>query len=147
MTRRIVNYWQYIVASMLFLAMMGILQFFPSSFWFEVRSVNISNGRVGQDIQMQVDRTIVRDFHALWGATVRKWDGSGWVTICNASGSGNYRTIAKFPKPLTVDWWTWGQCKINGPGRYHIETVWNIDGLGLMPDKQVSAMSNVFDVE
>jgi hypothetical protein len=147
MTTRIVLIWQYIVAAALFLAMLAALQFFPSDYWLEVRSVNVKRAKVGEPIELAVDRTINRNFHAQWAATVRQWDGSGWVVYCNASGISNYSTKASFPKPLTFGWWTWDQCKTLPAGRYQLETVWNIDGLGLMPDKQVSAMSNVFDVE
>ena len=147
MTRRIVSFWHWIVAVSLFSVMLGILQFFPASYWFEVRSVNVRNSHAGDEIEMAVDRTINHDFHAVWSVTIRKWEGNGWVVRCNASGASNYKTNAVFPVPLTLKWWTWDQCKSLGQGRYQLETVWNIDGLGLMPNKQVPSVSNVFDVE
>ena len=106
MTKRIVSFWHWIVAITLFSTMLGVLQFFPADYWFEVRSVNVKNSHAGETIVMAVDRTIYRDFHANWSATIRKWEGNGWVTTCNAVGSGNYRTNAVFPVPLTLKWWT-----------------------------------------
>lgn len=116
----------------------------PPSWWLEVRDINLANARQGEPIVMAVDRTISRAFRGHWSVTVRQWDGVGWVTYCNASGSSNYRADARFPVPLTLKWWTDGQCHDLSPGRYKLTTRWVIDTV--LPDKVVSVDSTIFEV-
>ena len=116
----------------------------PASWWLEVRDVNVSDAQKGEPVVMAVDRSIHRAFRGHWSVTVRQWDGAGWVTYCNAQGSSNYRADARFPVPLTLKWWTDGQCYDLSPGRYKLTTRWVIDTS--LPDKAVAVDSNVFEV-
>jgi hypothetical protein len=116
----------------------------PASWWMDVRDVSLSDSRHGEQIVMTVDRQVHHAFRGHWSVTVRQWDGAGWVTYCNAQGSSNYRADARFPVPLTLKWWTDGQCYDLSPGRYRITTRWVIDTA--LPDKEVTVDSNVFEV-
>ena len=145
MTGRIANWLHhYRLIPWVVMALFLPIGLWPAFWWLEVRDINLSNARQGAPIVMAVDRDIHRAFRGHWSVTVRQWDGAGWVTYCNASGSSNYRADARFPVPLTLRWWTDGQCYDLSPGRYRITTRWVIDTT--LPDKTVTADSNVFEV-
>ena len=122
------------------------IQMWSPSFWLDIHSVSVSNTTVGNPVTMVVEREIKRPFRGAWNATIMQWDGSGWVTFCNAYGSSNYRTEARFPVPLTLKWWTDAQCHELPAGRYKMHTTWRVLDLPLMPDKIVEVDSNVFEV-
>jgi len=122
------------------------IQLWPPSYWFEVLSVLVSSVKQGDPVTMVVEREVKRPFRGAWGVTMRQWDGAGWVTYCNASGSSNYRPDARFPKDLSLQWWTDGQCHPVPQGRYKITTTWIIRDIQWMPDKTVTADSNIFEV-
>lgn len=117
----------------------------PASWWFEVRAVDVKSAHFGEPVEMAVDRSINRSFAGKWSVTVRQWDGSGWVAWCNATGQSNYREGARFPVPLTLKWWTDGQCTPLPAGRYKLTTAWLIDTM--LPDKTVVVDSNVFQID
>lgn len=118
----------------------------PSSFWFDVTAVSVSSAPAGSPLHMTADRKIKRPFRGSWQTTIRQWDGAGWVTWCNAQGASNYRPDSKFPRDLTLQWWTDGQCHPVPQGRYKITTTWVIRDIQWMPDKTVTADSNIFEV-
>lgn len=118
----------------------------PTSYWLEIRSLAIQSAYFGQPLPMQIERTISHNFRGTWNATIRQWDGNGWVTWCNAQGRSNYRPEAKFPKDLSLKWWTDGQCYPLPAGRYKVSTSWLIETPTWMPDKVVTMESNVFEV-
>jgi hypothetical protein len=145
MTRKVVD-WLYRFRIIPWAAILVFLPIglWPASWWLEVRDVNLSDAQQGGPVVMAVDRSVHRSFRGHWSVTVRQWDGAGWVTYCNAQGSSNYRADARFPVPLTLKWWTDGQCYDLSPGKYRITTRWQIDAP--LPSKTVTAESNVFEV-
>lgn len=118
----------------------------PPSWWLEVREIAIHSGPQGTPLSMTVDRTIKRPFLGEWHATIRQWDGAGWLTWCNAEGRSNYRADAKYPKNLDLRWWTDGQCHPLPSGRYRVTTSWTIRSDTVLPDKTVTVDSNIFEV-
>lgn len=133
--------WPAFVLSVLWLGALGLVHWWPASWWLEVRSVYVA-----PDLSMVVDRTIKRPFRGEWTASVRKWDG-GWISVCTATGSSPYKPDAKLPAKLDLSWWTDGGCNTLQPGKYMLTTAWTITGLGLLPDKVVSIDSQPFEVE
>lgn len=119
----------------------------PSSWWLDVRTVHIADTRVGDTPVMLVDREVRRSFQGQWNVTIRQWDGAGWLTYCNATGRSNYRAGARFPEPLTLQWWGDGQCHPLPRGKYRVSTHWVIATDAPLPDKHVTAESNIFAVE
>lgn len=145
MSKRFLQAWPGIFAALLVVAFLGVLQFWPASYWLDVRAVRVDSGPDSAKLGIVVVREVKREFSATWTVTIRQWDG-GWVVVCNAHGDSTFIPQAKFPKNLNLQWWTAGQCLPLATGKYQIKTVWKIDGLGLVPDKQVSVDSNVFEV-
>lgn len=122
------------------------IQLWPPSYWFEVRSVLVSSVKQGDPVTMVVERNIKRPFRGDWDVTIRQWDGAGWVTYCNANGASNYRPDARFPVPLTLKWWTDGQCTNFDNGRYKVTTTWRVLDIPLIQDRVITVDSNVFEV-
>lgn len=122
------------------------LQLWPAAYWFDVRAVHIASATVGEPLPMLVDRDVKRPFRGQWHATIRQWDGVGWVTWCNAEGKSNYRPEAKLPRNLALQWWTDGHCHPLPVGRYKVTTTWTIIDVPLMPDRSTSIDSNLFEV-
>ena len=119
----------------------------PAAFWLEVKDVKAGPARAGEDVPMVVARTIKHPFLGTWTATIRKWDGDGWVVYCAAQGTAQYETGAELPNHLTLDWWTAGRCPFLPAGNYTVGTLWQINPLmPFLPAKSVSAQSNIFEV-
>jgi len=145
MTMRIADWLhRYRLIPWLVIALFLPVGLWPASWWFEVKEINFSNTRQGEAIVMAVDRKVNRGFKGQWSVTVRQWDGAGWLTYCNASGASNYRTESRFPVPLTLKWWTDGQCHELPVGRYKVTTSWEIDAAVL--GKSITIDSNIFEV-
>jgi len=134
-----------------FILMLGVVAgwftatLWPPSYWLDVDEVIVFDGPAESDVFMRVDRDIRRPFHAQWDVLVRELATGGSTVVCAARGHGDYRVDAVLPDPLTLDWWTEGQCPTLPPGEYFISTVWVIEG-GSLPDKLVRSESNVFRI-
>ena len=124
----------------------GTIFLWPSSFWLDVRRVAVFDSIAGAEIIMEVDREIHRNFIADWSVNVRRWVGGHWTLICTARGTSDYRPEAALPDPLTLSWWTDGQCASMREGRYLVSTIWTIRGAGGLPNKTIQTASNVFTV-
>lgn len=133
------------ILALLWLGFWSLAQYWPPSWWLEVRAVRVFDGPAMAEVVMDVDRIIHRDFVANWSALVRRWDGDGWTVYCTATGFGNYRPDATLPDPVTLNWWTNGKCPTLGTGRYLITTIWTIHADPL-PDKIIQTDSNVFEI-
>jgi hypothetical protein len=137
-------FWLFTVPVLLLVLMPHV---WPASWWLEVRSVSAGTARAGEAIPMIVERTIHRPFVGTWVVSVRRWNGSGWVSHCSATGTTQYRSGAELPSALTLSWWTAGACPTLPEGRYVVGTVWWIDPfVSFLPRKNVQIESNIFEV-
>jgi len=134
-------------AMVLWLSLWGAGQLWPTSYWFEVRSVSAGPAVAQKAVPMVVDRSINQPFYGTWHVTVRRWSENGWFNYCTAWGTATYEAEATLPKELTLDWWTSGGCPVLDAGRYSISTSWRVDpDFPLVPIKTVSIESNIFEV-
>jgi len=117
----------------------------PASWWLEVQRIHIPTAQAGEPVEMQVSRTIKRDFVATWTVSIRTADLDSEL-ICVGSGKSNYREGANLPKSLTLAWWTGGACHTLPAGQYWLATDWDIQPNGIWPGKRVSMDSNRFTV-
>ena len=133
------------VLALLFLAAVGAVYFFPASYWFTVERVQVENSKVGQPVSMTVKRTVNTAFVGSWYVTVRQWDGA-WVPYCAARGDAYYQPDSRLPADLTLTWWTdeKPRCSNLPVGKYEMLTRWVIKGKGILPDKEISMLSNTF---
>ena len=123
----------------------GVL-LWPTSYWITVDRLFAFDTPKSERVVLEVDREIHRRFIGEWSVVVRVHVEDGWKVWCTASGKGDYVPDASLPDPLTLHWWTGGQCETPPPGRYYIATVWAIFGRGPLPTKYVDVNSNVFTV-
>lgn len=140
------NQWLFLAASV-WVASWAITHAWPASWWFEVTRFSVLDSVQGEIVPIDVERVIHRPFDGTWTVLVRRWEEKGWVVECAAHGGGEYETDALLPAPLTLKWWTNGECSGAElkPGRYMLITKWIIHG-GFLPDKSVKVESNIFEV-
>lgn len=121
----------------------------PTSYWFEARSVVVSDTIEGIPPAMLVDRDINRPFFGWWAVTVRKVVNHNgrlmYEQACLATGQGDYKTTAKIPADANLDWWTQPvRCNL-APGQYIVLTRWDLDVLGFR-NRAIALDSNPFYV-
>lgn len=118
----------------------------PASLWLEVDSVFVDESIVGDQPTMKVERTIHRDFTGSYVVDVEKRNDNGFYTIvCSSFSSVNYNSDAKFPDPITLDWWTFPITCDLGEGTYRVETSWTVNP-DWFPKKTISIVSNDFHI-
>ena len=136
--------WDQVLKFMFALLIVGAL--WPASYWFEVNQIRILPAPENGPVILEVDRKIKRNFSADWHVVVRRLTPEGsWVITCVADGATDYLTKAVLPKPLTLDWWTNGECPTLPAGTYRLHTTWQLEPQ-YVPTKRVTAISNVFEV-
>lgn len=140
------NLVSFFVAGMLLLLSVAVIYFWPATYWLDVGSVRVFDAQAGKPVIMAVDRTIKRDFRGEWIASIRTMQNGKWVIFCNARGASNYAVDSAFPEPLTLKWWTYPDCNPLPAGKYMMRTAWVIKGDSFLPDKTLSADSNIFEV-
>lgn len=114
--------------------------------WLTVRTVQISNAQVGEEIPVVVDRDILRSFKGDWRITVFEWVEGQWVVACAAAGSRNYDVSIRFPADMTLSRWTEGQCISLARGKYKAVIQWDLDVLPILPIKSLVVTSNIFEI-
>jgi len=121
--------------------------FWPVSFWFSVDHVTVSDAAVGETPAMSVSRTINRPFNATWRVELeRQTSRGGFIFITKASGDNRYSLDSALPENLDLDWWTYPKTFRPSPGRYRIETCWNLAVAGTS-HKPLCIHSNVFTIK
>ena len=135
-----------LVICLVWLTYLAVTRLWPTSFWLEVPSIRVMNAKAGEDVRMFVDRRINRDFTAHWTAVIRLDNGSDSTVVCAANAVSNYRQGSALPPLVTLSWWTNGRCTTLPPGVYSITTIWELNGGTFLPDKEVEAVSNLFEV-
>jgi hypothetical protein len=124
----------------------AVAAYWPASWWMDVRAVLALDSVHGAEVVLVVDRDVHREFYGEWRVLVRRVTPDGRVEIvCAASGGGNYRPDAALPDPVTLAWWTNGQCPHPPPGDILISTVWRIEA-GFARDRILHRDSNIFRV-
>lgn len=135
------------IAMAVVLALLSAAHFWPTSFWYEVRSIKAGPASVGQSVPMLVDRSVNRSFSGERSVTVRKFISVGWVNYCYGSVRAEYKKGEDLPQDLDMRWWTGGACEHLPEGRYVIETAWTIKPIySFMPERTVHESSNIFEV-
>ena len=148
MLRAAINYLSFVVAGVILLVVAIVIQFLPTaSWWFEVRSIRVFDAKEGEPVPMAVDRSINRPFRGQWVTSIRRLENNGWVMYCSVDGATNYSPKASLPDPLYLNWWTSPGCNPIPAGKYILETDWLIKNTGVLPDKEVNVISNIFEVK
>ena len=105
--------------------------------FFRVQSITAE--RAGETAVLQVQREVLRPVHMEFTVRVMSRGRQGWVEFCSmSSGVILYMPDTELPDPVTLDWWTWGECPVLPPGPARIVTTWAPEPPGLEPITLVS---------
>jgi hypothetical protein len=111
-------------------AVVAFLFLTPAGFWFRVDRMDVLDAATAGQITIDYDRTIRRDFHGEWRATIRRQRDNGWEVVCSTDWTPNdYQIDAVLPEPVTLEWflWTDPQCYQLGPGAYEASVTWVVN--------------------
>jgi hypothetical protein len=139
--------WRGTLAALVVFVAATVAAYWPASWWMDVRAVLALDSVHGAEVVLVVDRDVHREFYGEWAVAVRRRaaDGDNWQLVCTARGAKNYLPGDLLPDPLTLDWWTGGQCPNPPPGDILISTVWRIEA-GFARDRILHRDSNIFRV-
>jgi len=127
-------------------ATMMIPWLWPMSYWYELKTVHINDYEAGTPGEMLVVGKVTRPFYGTRTVTIARFGGQRWEMHCVARNEYQFRPLNKLPQPLTLKWWTWGQCHPLPPGQYQLSTTVQIfEGQALF-EKTISIESNIFTV-
>lgn len=122
--------------------------YFPTSFWYELRSVKVQDSVVGEkNIKMAIDRAIKRPFIGNWAVSVRRVTSGVNDVVCVGSGTQNYRPNLELPESLNLRWWIGHECLLDSPGFYRVTTTVTIEVFNFLQPKIVLMDSNIFEVK
>jgi len=125
MVRRLVSSWIFTWAAFLCVGAWWALHVLPrAEHWVQFGNMVVADVPLGDSVIMDVDRIIRRAAFGEWTVVLRRQQASGWNVHCTAEGQGDYFPGAALPDPLTLEWWTEGQCEPKLPGLYFITTTW-----------------------
>ena len=121
--------------------------FFPTSYWYEIKKINIQDSKVGQPINMVINRSINRDFIGTRAVIVRRMSEGAGDIVCVDSSLKNYQVGEKLPANLTLGWWSNGTCTTFDEGAYMVTTIVHISVPNILQPKTVVHESNIFRVK
>ena len=125
---------------------LAITHLWPASYWLEVNSVRVADSQANKPVVMYIDRKIHRDFVGVWGVTVRRLKDTGTHIACASSALSDYKEGNELPEVVTLGWWTNGKCETLPVGVYIVQTTWQIQSNGFLPNKVVTQTSNPFKI-
>ena len=120
----------------------------PATYWYQPRSIYISDAVVGSDPIVSINRTIKRNFHGRYEVSVWQEPSDGHFS-CAGQDELRYKAGLFKPheSPLT-QWVDDPWCKNLPEGRFYAEACWTIirPFWFIVPDKQICATSNLFTI-
>ena len=146
---RALRTWKAAIAAFVFMVVwLAALNLPRADYWFVPISMIVPDVPHEGDVILFVEREIRRPAVGRWVVTVRRATEGGWTLHCPpAHGQSDYKPDSIFPEPLTLEWWTEGQCSVTEPGRYFISTTWWFDPDWLPGERRTPPLvSNVFTV-
>lgn len=120
----------------------------PARWWYQPISVQIADALEGDDPVVSINRTIKRDFDGRYTVSIWRDPPDGHVA-CAGSDTLRYRGGLYEPHDAPLTQWAddpW--CQRLALGRYYAEACWTVlrPFWGIVPDKTICAMSNIFTV-
>lgn len=115
----------------------------PNSHFMEIKTMIANDTRAGTSPILVVERSINNEFVAEWTVTVREVSEVGLSVVCVGRGRSHMGSTTLLPNPVSLDWWIGhNTCSLN-PGRYRIDTSWEIIG---ETNRVIRSNSNIFQV-
>lgn len=113
----------------------------PASHWFTVRTFEIRDARVWQDVTLDYDRTIHREFKGQWVGKVRRLEPQGWVTYATTPVSTLvYQEDSKLPIPISLEWMLWTEPKAYQLpcGDYEASITWVVNSNSILLRRDIT---------
>ena len=115
----------------------------PNSHFMEIKTMIVNDTRTGVSPILVVERFIKQEFVAEWTVTVREVSDAGLSVVCVGRGRSHYSPKTLLPNPISLDWWIGhNTCNLT-PGRYRLDTSWEIIG---ETNRVIRSNSNIFQV-
>lgn len=100
--------------------------------YFEVHSIRAE--RHGDGAMLWVDRNIHLPIHMAYTVRVMERTPQGWREFCEAqNGPFLYQPDSVLDQPVSLSWWTGGDCAVLPAGRARIVTTWAPTIQGIEP--------------
>ena len=109
----------------------------PAGYWFEVKALEIHSAVRWQDVTVEYDRTIKRQFEGKWRVEVARQAPGGWEEICATPNNPNtYETDAVVqsidparPNLVSLEWFVVApeECFQLPPAQYRLCAVWTVN--------------------
>lgn len=113
----------------------GVVSIAPepqTSRFFEVHEIKAD--RRDDTADLWVNRTIHAPLHMSFSVRIMEPAKAGWRETCSMeSAPFLYMPDAFLDQPVTLDWWTHGQCPTLPDGPARIVTTWSPTGRGMQP--------------
>lgn len=138
-----------IVSWLIIFIFSAFYQYIPTTWWFDVRSVQVFDTKQGEIPIMKVERYINRPFFGVYNAEVEKLNPFGRFAVvpgCVGSQGNNYDPENDLPDPLDLHWWIFpaSNCVLL-PGIYRVDTHWTIH-VNKSLTREVRVISNNFEI-
>jgi hypothetical protein len=107
----------------------------PAALWFTVRNLDVHDAARWQDVTVDLDRTIHRDFTGEWLAKVRRKEPQGWVTYATTPRTRlRYQDDSQLPIPITLEWLLWTEPRAYELpcGTYDLTITWTVNAASMM---------------
>lgn len=119
----------------------------PVSPWLTFTQVYVYDADFGAPVHMEVTQEVRRDFNGAYHVVVRNVADNS--AVCDYHTPFEYKSENSPQDPLTLYWWSNDvRCKILPIGAYYVETTRWVERFGgLIPDGQISVISNVFEIK
>lgn len=115
----------------------------PNSHFMEIKTMIVNDTRTGVSPILVVERSIKQEFVAEWTVTVREVSDAGLSVVCVGRGRSHISPKTLLPNPISLDWWIGhNTCNLT-PGRYRMDTSWEIIG---ETNRVIRSNSNIFQV-
>lgn len=109
----------------------------PAGYWFKVEALDIHSAVRWQEVTVEYDRTIRRQFEGEWRVEVARKAAGGWEEVCATPNNPNtYETDAVLravdpdrPNVVTLEWFVVApeECFQLPPAEYRLCAVWTVN--------------------
>lgn len=148
MVRTANRWWVFLPVAMTYVALWAA----PASFWFEGRSIKVSDAVAGGVPVVVEDRAIHWSFIGSYSASVRFAEVPQEIAFgCTGSEEIHYKGGLSGPKSYDLDEYAGGKpaCRNLPPGNYFVEACRTVKYplFGVLPAKSTCRTSNIFRIE
>lgn len=129
------------VPIVVFIATIVMFLFFtPATIWFSVNRMDIRDAATWQEVTVDYDRDIHRDFYGEWRVMVTREVEGGNEVVCSTKWHPNDYEVGNVPpEPVSLQWLmnTEPSCYALPPGSYEATVTWSVNHGSLFFQREV----------